>query len=397
MTATTRAGSPVESPGATATSRRTVLHVLGILNRGGAERRTLEVISALRDSPVRFLVCTLSGRPGSLAHEYRSAGARVIPLRLRDPRFAVRFLRVLRREDVDVVHSHVHFSSGLILMLAWLAATPGRIAHFRSDADGKRLTAPRRLRNSLLRSVLRRTATAIVGVAPGTLEANWGPRWRDDPRFTVIPNGIDLTIFVREPLTTLREELGLPTGELLLVHVGRADIPTKNRELAIEIAGECRRRDLPVHLVFVGRDGGSAGDAEQRLDALQTIAHREDVVDRVHFLGEREDIAALLSAADVLLLTSTREGLPGILLEAVACGTPAVSSGVAGAVYIAEGVPAVTIVPIGSPLVSWVRAVQRAVGDEPGGRAGRVTPSLGGTQFDLAMSLERYRELWHLS
>lgn len=384
-----------DDPNSALARPRTVLHVLGVLNRGGVELRTLDIVRALRGDRVRFLVCTLSGLPGSLAEDYRRTGARVIPLRISDPRFAWRFLRLVRQENVDIVHSHVHFSSGFILALAWLAGTPGRIAHFRSDSDGRPSTVARSLRNRLLRTLIRRTATAVIGVAPGTLESNWGGEWSSDDRFAVIPNGIDLTAFALGPDSTLRTELGITAQERLIIHLGRADIPTKNRELAIEIAGELQRQGHPWHLLFVGRDGRTADDADQRVEALRALADREGVLDRVHFLGERQDVPRLLSAADLMLLTSTREGLPGALLEAIACGIPAVSSDVPGALYIAESVPTVTIVPLGTLVANWALAVETAGARASG--ADLAKPTLARTPFDLVVSLERYRALWGLN
>lgn len=378
--------------------QRTVLHVLGVLDRGGVERRTLELLAGFRDAPVRFVICTLSGRAGELAEDYRRAGATVVPVGIRSPAFPLRFLRLLARERVDVVHSHVLFASGYLLALAALRGVRVRIAHFNSDSPDEYVPSWwRRLRYAVLKQLLDGFSTRVVGVAPSTLDANWGPRWREDPRASVLPSGIDLTAYVRSPDRALRRELGIGDATSLVLHLGRADIPTKNRELAVEVVAECRRRGMDVELAFVGRDGSSDATAASNRAALQTAAAAGGVGERVHFLGERSDVADALSSSDALLFTSRREGLPGVLLEAVACGTPVVSSDVPGAVYIAQQVDGVEVVGLSAPVDLWADALAVALHQLPPCSAGPGAHPLEGSVFDLERSLASYSTLWGLS
>lgn len=370
----------------------TVVHVLQILNPGGIEHRLLDTARALRGDPVRLVVCTLSGKPGRLAAQFEEAGVEIIPVRLADARFPIRFVRLLKRLDATVVHSHVHFMSGLILALAWLARTPIRIAHFRSDDHGH--SAPSRLRVArygVMKKWVDTFATNILGVSPSTLELNWSPEWARDARCEVLPNGIDLDRFHSDCADrgSVRNELGLPAESLVVAHVGRADILSKNRELALQIAAESLSAGSPFELVFVGRDGV---DAEQSQVNRTRWAGLTDphVAAHVHYLGERSDVPHVVAAADVMLLTSTREGLPGVVLEALAVGTPVVSSDVPGAVYIANALAGVAVVPLSSPVTSWCEAIATTAS------SGRVTSALEGTPFDMRVCVQRYRELWRI-
>jgi len=377
---------------------RTVLHVLGVLNRGGVERRTLELLEALRGEPIHSVICTLSGRRGELAEAYERTGAQVVPINVRSLAFPVQFIRLIRSERVDVVDSHVLFASGYILLLAALAGVRDRIAHFNSDApDPHRRTWLRRLRYTVLRLMLERTATRVVGVAPNSLDANWGPGWRRDNRFSVLPYGINLNAFQRSPGRPLRDELRISPGTFLIVHLGRADIPTKNRELAVRVVGECRRRGLNTELVFVGRDGASPADGKRNRASLQALADAEGIGDHVRFLGERADVAEVLSSSDALLFTSRREGLPGVLIEAVASSTPVVSSDVPGAVYIAEQIPGITIVGLSEPAAAWADALSGVLGSGRQNRHRHSSMSLKGSVFDLDLCLKSHRELWRLT
>lgn len=377
---------------------RTVLNVLGVLDRGGVECRTLELLEALKGEPVRSIICTLSGRRGELAEAYERAGAQVVPIDVRRLTFPLHFIRLIRAERVDVVHSHVLFASGYILLLAVLAGAKDRIAHFNSDSpDGHRPSPLRRLRYAILRQLINLTSTRVVGVAPNSLDANWGPRWRRDNRFLVLPSGVNLETFRRSSARPLRDELGIRHGTSLIVHLGRADIPTKNRELAVLVVAECRRRGLDIELVFVGRDGAGAEDGERNRAALSVLAEAEGTRDHVRFLGERADVAQILSSSDALLFTSRREGLPGVLIEAVASSTPVVSSDVPGAVYIAQQVAGINIVKLSESVAAWADALSRVLDSNSDGRLGDLSMSLRGSVFDLDSCLESHRELWRLN
>lgn len=368
---------------------RTVLHVVGVLDRGGVERRTLELLEALRDEPIRFVICTLTGRDGELAADYRRSGAVVVPIGLRTLLFPARFVRLIRRERVDVVHSHVLFASGYILLLAAIAGVKNRIAQFNSDAPEHGRSSLRRLRYFLLSRLLDLTATQVVGVAPSALDGNWGRRWRSDNRFSVVPSGVDLGAFRRPAGRPLRGELGIDSATSLVLHLGRADVPSKNRELAVAVLAECRDRGQPVELVFVGRDGKDVPDGERNRSVLAALARARGADDHVHFLGERSDVPEILTSSDALLFTSRREGLPGVLLESVASGVPVVASDLPGAIFIAERVEGVTIVRLSAAVTAWADALTAAL------RQRRPDPdALKGSIFDLNSCVQSCRDLW---
>lgn len=381
-------------PAFAAEGRRVVVHVLNVLDRGGLEVRTLEVIRGLDPRTVRVIVCTLAGRRGELASAYEAAGAEVVPLDMRSPGFARRFLRLLRAERVDVVHSHIHFSSGPVLTLARVAGVRIRIAHFRSDSHGRERSGPaREAYYAIARVLILAFATTVVGVSPSSLQSNWGRVVDRDPRFQVLPNGID-TSHLRPPAETrLSAELGLSPDGLLAVHVGRADIATKNRSLAVQVLSRGREEGLAMKLAFVGRHGSDQASM-MRQAGLVSMIEGLGLTDHIAFLGERGDVGSILHQADVLLSTSTLEGLPGAVLEAAACGLPVVSSDVPGAVYIADQLEGIEIVPMTADPPEWVAALRRAAvagsDEDRAARRNRFSASV----FSLPTSLRAYRELW---
>ncbi len=137
-------------------------------------------------------------------------------------------------------------------------------------------------------------------------------------RTLTLRNGVDLQAFHPVERNAARARLGCRGFTLLSVG---SLIPRKAHELAIEAL-----RGQPEWRLML------AGSGPLRAD-LEALARRMGVADRVRFLGEipHSELPALYSAADVLVLASSREGWANVLLESMACGTPVAASDVNGA------------------------------------------------------------------
>ncbi|MBK9034483.1 MAG: glycosyltransferase [Myxococcales bacterium] len=360
-----------------------VLHVFGAMERGGAELRTIEIMRRVDPQVVIQEFATLSGRAGALAPEIYDLGGAVHPCRL-DLGFAPRFVRIVRARKIDVVHSHVFLSSGLALALAMTAGVPRRVAHFRSTSDGRATTARRRAYRAAMRQVIDRTATDIVGVSAGSLAAGWSTAWARDPRCRVIYNGVDPARFAAATAAGIRAELGLADEAPLVVQVGRFD-PPKNHLFTAALVPL-----LPeAHFVFVGR-GGTALEAETRRRIAAAGASG-----RAHFPGERADVGRWLAAADVSLLPSLHEGLPGVVLEALAVGTPVVASDVPGAQEIAAHLDGVSTLSLGAGPVAWAAAVRAHLAARPTATTRRrLRDQLAASPFTLTAAVAAHVDLW---
>ena len=120
-----------------------VLHVFGVLDRGGAETRAVELAEYFPRDRVRSDFVVLTGRAGALDGRVEAAGGQVIKCPL-DAKFPLAFYRLLRARRYDVVHSHVHYFSGIVLALARAAGVPGRVAHLHTAVvHGRRRTLRR--------------------------------------------------------------------------------------------------------------------------------------------------------------------------------------------------------------------------------------------------------------
>jgi glycosyltransferase involved in cell wall biosynthesis len=148
-----------------------------------------------------------------------------------------------------------------------------------------------------------------------------------DRKARVIPNGVDIAGLSTSAgeRQRVRDELGLVPGEFLWLAIGRLweqkDYPTLLQAFQPLAAA-------PARLAIAGRG--------PLLDELERQAAQLGIASQVKFLGVRHDIAALLGAADGLVLSSAWEGMPNVVLEALAAGTPVVATQVGGVAEVVE-------------------------------------------------------------
>jgi glycosyltransferase involved in cell wall biosynthesis len=140
-------------------------------------------------------------------------------------------------------------------------------------------------------------------------------------KITVLRNGVDLALFRPLDRQDTRDQLGVT--RTLLLSVGNL-IETKGHDLAIRALARIPDADL----IVIGR-GPSAR-------SLRVLASAVGVADRVRFIDNlpQAELVRYYNAAEALLLVSVSEGMPNVILEAIACGTPVVATATGGAMEI---------------------------------------------------------------
>lgn len=365
-----------------------VLHIFGAMNRGGAEMRALEVMRLLRPEGFICDVLALSGNPGELDPEVEMLGGHVHLLR-RSWGWKVRLRQLIRNGGYDVVHSHVHFYSGAILREAAREGVRVRIVHFHSVGDGMGNAIGRQIYRWWMSRLIDHNATSILGVSQSALAQSW-PR-SGDSRAEVVYNGLDVArFFLVTDVAELRNKFAVmgAFANKVIVHVGNFT-PPKNHQFLVRIFAELAQLRSDVHLVLVGH-GSSAEEVQARALVVQF-----SLEEKVSFLGVRSDVPEILSMADLFLFPSTREGLPGALLEACASGLPCVVSDIPPCREIAERIPGVTCMGLDRPISEWAAQLLRSL-ESPADRNPAVCQErLRRGGFDLESSAAAFRRIWN--
>ncbi len=315
-----------------------IVYLLDGLSMGGAEANTLWLMQAMQREGVDTFLCTLSdGRDGSLAEEARRAGIKRFDLgmgRLYDLKAAARFLALLRREHVDLVHIQDPYANLLGLVARYIMGIPVIMTrHVLVDASA---TSRDRIRAAILNGSARLAADRVIAVASPVAELYAKQSGISADRITVVHNGIVAPLPALFDRQAIRARLGWGAQEkiILMVAVMRDG---KGHDDLLGAFGTIREAADGARIVFAGEGALRA--------SLETIA--EPFGDDVRFFGERTDVCELMAAADVLALPSHSEALPTVLLEAAAAGLPAVASAVGGVSEIIENGKSGYLVPPG--------------------------------------------------
>ena len=351
--------------------------------------RILDLMRRLPSNRFVFEFCSLSGQCGELDEEIRALGGKVHYCTLRSIFFPFTFWRLLRSGHYVVVHSHVHYFSGCIIMMAHLFGVSGRIAHFRSSSDGKMPTVTRRIQTVLMKYWITRYASHILAVGQDVMEASWGMDWSKDDRFIVIPNGLNTTPF-ESPVDPIgvRREFGMPDHCRLIVHVGRMSLPKNNIRLS-SILGGCLAANTNLFALFVGKE------SEGIKDAMILRLRECGVIDRVRFAGVRCDVPRILLGSDLLLFPSLWEGLPGVVLEACAAGTPVLASDIPGIQELASVFPCIQMLNLKAPDFKWIQYSEALLNNKPSINERRAAlDHFRKSPYNIECCLESHLQVW---
>jgi len=303
-----------------------VCQVLHSLCVGGAEVLAARFARRLRDR-FRFLFVCLDAS-GTLGDELAGEGFPVHVLGRRpglDWRCSYRLAALLRREQVDVIHAHQYtpFFYGLMARLLYRRPAVLFTEHGRHFPD-----YPRRKRVLANRLLLRRR-DRVVAVGEAVRQAIIANERIPAGRVEVVYNGVNLAPFAAgaPDRAALRRELGVGPDDLVIVQVARLDY-LKDHATAVRTLAHVVRRRPDARLVLVG-EGPEA-------DRINDQVRRSGLEANLRPLGLRQDVARLLAAADVFLLTSISEGIPLTLIEAMAAGLPVVATRVGGVAEVVE-------------------------------------------------------------
>ncbi len=355
------------------------------LDVGGAERALVELATRLDPHRAKAVVYCLQPRPksdeASCVPALEAAGIEVHCLGARRtwhvPRALKRLTRLWRKQRPDLVQTFLFHAN----LLGRIAARRARVARV---VSGIRV-AERHCRWHLW---LDRATAGLVDrhVCVSRAVARFSSERAGLPadRLVVIPNGIDATRYP-SPAPADLTQFGVRPGGRVVTYVGRLDRQKGVRWL-VDSAARWLEALPECDLLLVGH-----GPERQ---AIELLCRKHGLSDRVRLAGWRRDVPEILAASDVLVLPSGWEGMPNVLLEAMASRLPVVATDVEGVREVLGPEADAQVVPYGDTGALAERLVTVMSDGSLAAELARKNRLRAEREFAIQHTVAAYLELW---
>ncbi len=293
-------------------TRPHVVHIIDRLPPDGAERLLVDVLKN-RSHEFKFtVVCLVAG--GELVAELENMDVPVIIFKRKhklDIGLIFRLRKWLRRNNADVVHTHLFTADSWGRLAAFLARVPCIVNTVHSTNTWKTKI------HRLIDRVLAKISTNIIACSDEVAKVLIQDDGISAKHIKVVANGIDLRRF--EDVSPIN--LATEPDTVNLVVIGRLH-PAKGHQDLIPVIKAIKDKCSDFHFYFVG-------EGELRADIEKNIK-KQGLLDAITLMGQRQDIPAILAAIDIFVMPSKWEGLPMALLEAMAMGKTVIATRVGG-------------------------------------------------------------------
>lgn len=247
------------------------------------------------------------------------------PLSIKNIRVLFKLIRLIKREKYDVIHCNTPVGG----ILGRIAGKVCRVERIIYSAHGFHFYKGAPLINKIYKFIewfLSKETDAIITMNAEDYDA--AKRFKKDTNVYFINGvGVDTSEYGLQKINSVeyRKSLKLDIDDIILISMGDL-IKRKNYKLSIEVIKLLN--NPKVHLLICG--------CGSQLNSLHQQAIRLGIESQIHFLGFRKDIKELLNISDIFLFTSSQEGLPRSLMEAMASGLPCIVSKIRGNIDLIE-------------------------------------------------------------
>ena len=301
-----------------------VLQIVEGMNWGGAETKLVELISHMDMDRFNTTVCSL-GMGDRIKNRFEDLAVKFVNFERSsriDPRLIFRVRNLIRDEKIDVVMTTLFYADVI-------GALASAISPNKAVFSWETISAPEWLLWHRLVSYrfAMRYCTKVVSVSHATAKWLVDKRGLSEEKVVVIPYGVNLREFKAGKDLALKQELGIDKDTTVIGTVARLH-PQKGHTYLIEAAKQIIPKFGNVKFVFVG-------DGDLRADLEKEVA-KTGFGNNFLFLGFRSDVKELLRVFDIFVLPSLYEGLPNVILEAMATALPVIATAVDGTVELVE-------------------------------------------------------------
>lgn len=298
-----------------------VLHVIGIMNRGGAETMIMNLYRHIDRSKVQFDFVENSREPAAFDEEILSLGGRIYRCPHYNGKNHFTYVKwwndffKAHPKEYPIVHGHLGSTASIYLSVAKKYGAYA-IAHSHSSGTDHSLHAKL---YQIMSYNTRNVADYFFACSEVAGKDRFGSKVVSGDHYAVLNNAIDVNRFSYNPSVrnAVRDELGIGQIQLVVGHIGRYT-KEKNHEFILKIFSELKKMDSNARLLMVG-------DGTLRTHIMQ-MAEQASLSSDVIFTGVRSDVERLVQAMDVFVLPSLYEGLPVTMVEAQTAGLPCIIS-----------------------------------------------------------------------
>lgn len=365
-----------------------VLHVVDGFRMGGAENKLAELIERLDSSKFEQHLANV-GPLGPLYDRFRSLKVPLYQCQRRhrfDLRPVLQLRKIMQRQRIDIVQTTLFWADFAGILAAHWAGVPVVLSWETVTHEGD--PYHNKLQRKAGYHLVMKYADGVIAVSHEIKDSLIRRRGLAAERIYVIHYGVDLNRFHRDSSNPsgLRESLGLAPDALVFGIIARLE-PVKGHRYFLEAFANVAKRHPEAQAILVG-DGSLRGE-------LESQTRQAGLEGRIHFLGIREDVNALLNVMDVFVLPSIAgEGLPNVVLEAMACGLPVVATRVGGTPEaVLHGKTGFIVEPANPEALA--QAMEALIADETKRKAfGNASRRRAESEFSLQKQLAEFENLY---
>ena len=311
-------------------ARMSVLMITGVYlpERNGAVMQCSQLMGRLENS-IHFSVLTGTNNANSDGSEYVEGIAVTRVFMPKDKILkhfigAAKFYLILLRSlpKVDLVHFHGYSKRNALAILICRLLSKRVIVKMTSFGHDDPLSVKR---GGILYWMAFKCSQAYIGLSPAFL-SSYQLAGMPTNRYFTISNGVDLTRYASVSINEregIRQKYKFAVDDKLIIFVGHFS-SEKQPMLLYNAWIKLLQLKIDVKLIFIGRTKNHFEVIDNIIEIIKADALRRGVLQLIHFVEETSQVHEYMQIADVFVLPSIREGMPNVLLEAMACELPCI-------------------------------------------------------------------------